>query len=71
MTQEEHDNFYGYTSSMTPEERQARTREIMRTAKYYGDIDEDTVDSEAMKGSYNDEAYEDYKNEAVQTLNAR
>lgn len=36
------------------------------------DLDEDTPDSEGMDMRYtNDEAYQDYKNEAVQTLNSR
>lgn len=70
LTQEEHDIFYGYTPEMTEEERRERTRQIMRAKAWNNDLDEDTPDSEAMDSRYSN-AYEEYKDEAVQTLNAK
>ena len=47
-TLKQFNDHYGFWEGMTQEERRERTRQITKTAKYYGDLDEDTLDSEAM-----------------------
>jgi len=53
----------------TREQILAHKTALIRDAIENGYVDEDTYDAEAMADRY--DAYEDYKNDAVRTLNAR
>lgn len=65
-TLKQFNDHYGLWEGMTQEERRERTKQIKRVAEYYGDLDEDTPDFEGYKR----DDYEDYKDEAIRTLNA-
>lgn len=64
-TLKQFNDHYGFWEGMTQEERRERVKQVKRVAEYYNDLDEDTPDSEGYR-----DAYEDYKDQAVQTLNA-
>ena len=51
-TLKQFNDHYGFWEGMTQEERRERTRQITKTAKFYGDLDEDTLDSVAMDMRY-------------------
>lgn len=47
-TLKQFNDHYGFWEGMSQEERRERAKQIKRVAEYYGDLDEDTLDSEAM-----------------------
>ena len=47
-TLKQFNDHYGFWEGMTQEERRERAKQVKRVAEYYGDLDEDTLDSEAM-----------------------
>ena len=53
----------------TKDQIERHKKALIQDAIDNGYVDEDTYDAEAMADRY--DAYEDYKNEAIQTLNSR
>jgi len=66
-TLKQFNDHYGFWEGMSEEEKNKRIKEVMKTAKYFDDLDEDTPDYEGYSRRSD---YDDYQDEAVRTLNA-
>lgn len=65
-TLKEFNDYYGFWEGMSEEDRRKRVRQIMRTAEYYNDLDEDTPDYEGYE-----DANREYRDQAVHHLNSQ
>jgi hypothetical protein len=55
----------------TTDQIERNQKALIRTAIANGYTDEDTYDSEGMEARYQEDEYQDYKNEAVEYLNSK